>query len=211
MVNKAPALSRLAARIQAASRSALAYTALGAILFISALRPPVTPPAAAAAVYGATIPYSEADRHCAVQAAYFEAGTDPEETRVNQIHDRVNTLGMTWLGATLECCQCHDHKYDPFTMRDFYSLGAFFADIQESVIGKREDGIVIIAEVLSRFEDVNAFVKHMREEVGFKTLTVTKMKEFFYMMVFRKERTAKGLKRSAEFCQQLKPCLYKKR
>jgi hypothetical protein len=55
-----------------------------------------------------------------------EAGTDPEETRVNQIHDRVNTLGMVWLGTTLECAQCHDHKYDPFTMRDYYGLFAFF-------------------------------------------------------------------------------------
>ena len=55
-----------------------------------------------------------------------EAGTDPEETRVNQIHDRVNTLGMTWLGATLECAQCHDHKYDPITQKDYYGLFAFF-------------------------------------------------------------------------------------
>ncbi len=55
-----------------------------------------------------------------------EAGTDPEETRVNQIHDRVNTLGMIWLGSTLECCQCHDHKYDPFSQRDYYGLFAFF-------------------------------------------------------------------------------------
>ncbi len=55
-----------------------------------------------------------------------EAGTDPEETRVNQIHDRVNTLGMIWLGATLECAQCHDHKYDPFSQRDYYGLFAFF-------------------------------------------------------------------------------------
>ena len=55
-----------------------------------------------------------------------EAGTEPEETRVNQVFDRVNTLGMVWLGTTLECCQCHDHKYDPFTMRDYYGLFAFF-------------------------------------------------------------------------------------
>ena len=55
-----------------------------------------------------------------------EAGTDPEETRVNQILDRVNTLGMIWLGSTLECCQCHDHKYDPFSQRDYYGLFAFF-------------------------------------------------------------------------------------
>lgn len=55
-----------------------------------------------------------------------EAGSDPEETRVNQVFDRVNTLGMVWLGTTLECCQCHDHKYDPFTMRDYYGMFAFF-------------------------------------------------------------------------------------
>ena len=55
-----------------------------------------------------------------------EAGTDPEETRVNQIHDRVSTLGTVWLGATLECAQCHDHKYDPFTQRDYYGLFSFF-------------------------------------------------------------------------------------
>jgi hypothetical protein len=55
-----------------------------------------------------------------------EAGSEPEETRVNQVFDRVNTVGMVWLGTTLECCQCHDHKYDPFTMRDYYGLFAFF-------------------------------------------------------------------------------------
>ncbi|MBL8830307.1 MAG: PSD1 domain-containing protein [Planctomycetaceae bacterium] len=55
-----------------------------------------------------------------------EAGSDPEETRVNQVFDRVNTLGMIWLGSSLECAQCHDHKYDPFTMRDYYGLFAFF-------------------------------------------------------------------------------------
>ena len=55
-----------------------------------------------------------------------EAGTDPEENRVNQVFDRVNTLGAVWLGTTLECTQCHDHKYDPFTMRDYYGLFSFF-------------------------------------------------------------------------------------
>jgi hypothetical protein len=55
-----------------------------------------------------------------------EAGTDPDENRYNQVVDRVNTLGYVWLGTTLECAQCHDHKYDPFTMRDYYGLFAFF-------------------------------------------------------------------------------------
>lgn len=55
-----------------------------------------------------------------------EAGTDPEENRVNQVFDRVNTLGAVWLGTTFECAQCHDHKYDPITQRDYYSLFAYF-------------------------------------------------------------------------------------
>jgi hypothetical protein len=55
-----------------------------------------------------------------------EAGSEPEETRVNQVFDRVNTLGTVWLGTTLECCQCHDHKYDPFTAKDYYRLFAVF-------------------------------------------------------------------------------------
>ncbi len=55
-----------------------------------------------------------------------EAGVHPEENRVNQVVDRVNTTGTVWLGTTLECCQCHDHKYDPFTMKDYYSLFAYF-------------------------------------------------------------------------------------
>ncbi len=55
-----------------------------------------------------------------------EAGTDPEENRYNQVVDRVNTLGYVWLGTTLECTQCHDHKYDPFTQKDYYGLFAFF-------------------------------------------------------------------------------------
>lgn len=55
-----------------------------------------------------------------------EAGSLPEETRAEQLIDRVNTTGAVWLGATLECAQCHDHKYDPFTQSDYYRLLAFF-------------------------------------------------------------------------------------
>ncbi len=55
-----------------------------------------------------------------------EAGVHPEANRVDQVVDRVNTTGTVWLGTTLECAQCHDHKYDPFTMRDYYSIFAYF-------------------------------------------------------------------------------------
>jgi hypothetical protein len=55
-----------------------------------------------------------------------EAGVDPEENRVNQVVDRVNTTATVWLGTTLECAQCHNHKYDPFTQAEYYRLFAYF-------------------------------------------------------------------------------------
>jgi Protein of unknown function (DUF1553)/Protein of unknown function (DUF1549)/Planctomycete cytochrome C len=55
-----------------------------------------------------------------------EAGAIPEETRIEQVMDRVNTTATVWLGSTLECAQCHDHKYDPFTTNDYYRFLAFF-------------------------------------------------------------------------------------
>ncbi|MBT4866976.1 MAG: DUF1553 domain-containing protein [Planctomycetaceae bacterium] len=55
-----------------------------------------------------------------------EAGVDPEQNRVNQVIDRVNTTGTVWLGTSISCGQCHSHKYDPFTQRDYYRLFAYF-------------------------------------------------------------------------------------
>ena len=55
-----------------------------------------------------------------------EAGVHPEENRVNQVFDRVNTTGTVFLGTTLECCQCHNHKYDPFSQGRVFSPVFFF-------------------------------------------------------------------------------------
>lgn len=60
-----------------------------------------------------------------------EAGTEPEESRINQVIDRVNTTGAVWLGTTLECAQCHNHKYDPFSQRDYYSLLAYYNNTEK--------------------------------------------------------------------------------
>ena len=61
----------------------------------------------------------------------FEGGAIPEEYLNNYVIDRVNTTGTVWLGLTLACTQCHDHKYDPITQKDYYSLYAFFNNVPE--------------------------------------------------------------------------------
>ena len=61
-----------------------------------------------------------------------EGGSVEEEYRAEYVADRVNTFGAAFLGLTLECCRCHDHKYDPITQREYYQLSAYFNSIAES-------------------------------------------------------------------------------
>ena len=60
-----------------------------------------------------------------------EAGVDKEEARFQNLADRVNTTGRVWMGLTVGCAQCHTHKYDPITIRDYYSLYAFFNNTED--------------------------------------------------------------------------------
>ena len=60
-----------------------------------------------------------------------EGGVQLKEYRAIYMADRVRNLSAVWMGATVGCAQCHDHKFDPYTTRDFYSLGAFFADVDD--------------------------------------------------------------------------------
>ncbi len=61
-----------------------------------------------------------------------EGGIIAEEWRVETVIDRVETTGQTWLGLTVGCARCHDHKYDPLSQREFYSLFALFNNVPES-------------------------------------------------------------------------------
>jgi hypothetical protein len=86
-----------------------------------------------------------------------EGGAQPKDYEARMLTDRVRAAGAVWLGQTTGCSGCHDHKFDPITMRDFYSLGAFFADIEERAIGKREDGMVVAPpEDLKKLADLDA-------------------------------------------------------
>jgi hypothetical protein len=60
-----------------------------------------------------------------------EGGVQQKEYLAKYSADRVRNLASVWLGATMGCAECHDHKYDPFTQRDFYGLAAFFADVDD--------------------------------------------------------------------------------
>src|SRR6266498_2621884 len=65
-----------------------------------------------------------------------EGGTIEDENLANYANDRVTTTGWVFLGSTINCCACHDHKFDPFTQRDFYSLAAFYRNTKQSGFDK---------------------------------------------------------------------------
>jgi hypothetical protein len=67
-----------------------------------------------------------------------EGGAQPKEYTAIYAADRVRNTGSIFMGVTIGCAQCHDHKFDPFTTKDFYSFASFFADIQETAVGKQQ-------------------------------------------------------------------------
>jgi cytochrome c553 len=66
-----------------------------------------------------------------------EGGAQAKEYTAKYAADRVRNVSGVWMGATMGCCECHNHKYDPLTTKDFYSLAAFFADVQERAVGRQ--------------------------------------------------------------------------
>ena len=77
----------------------------------------------------------------------FEGGAIPEEYLNAYIIDRVNTTGTVFLGLTVACTQCHDHKYDPLTQREFYQLYAFFNNVPEVGLDGRKGNAVPLIRV----------------------------------------------------------------
>jgi hypothetical protein len=85
-----------------------------------------------------------------------EGGAQPGQYEAKYLVDRVKSIGTTWLGQTFMCAECHDHKYDPVTTRDFYALGAFFADIEEAAVGSRGKGALLAsAEEKAKLKELN--------------------------------------------------------
>ncbi len=68
-----------------------------------------------------------------------EGGAQAKEYTAKYAADRVRNASSVWLGITLGCAECHDHKFDPFTSRDFYRFAAFFADVQETPVGRQAE------------------------------------------------------------------------
>ena len=106
-----------------------------------------------------------------------EAGVHPEANRVNQVMDRVNATGTTWLGSTMECAQCHSHKYDPFSQEEYFQMFAFFNNTPLEVENKSGKGVSfnfwgpkmelpLSPEKQEQLDSLNAELKVAKEELA---------------------------------------------
>jgi mono/diheme cytochrome c family protein len=99
----------------------------------------------------------------------FEGGAIPEEYQVEYVVDRANTTATTFLGVTMGCARCHDHKYDPIRQKDFYSFYAFFNTIPDKGLdgrfGNAEPVLQLVPDNLRpELESVNSRLKELKPE-----------------------------------------------
>lgn len=100
-----------------------------------------------------------------------EGGIIDEEYRVEYVVDRVRTLGMAWLGLSIECARCHDHKFDPISQKDYYRFFAFFNNVPElGEAGRVANAMPMIAapsaEQQARMAELEARIDALRQGPG---------------------------------------------
>lgn len=106
----------------------------------------------------------------------FENGVIDEEYRTEYVADRVATTATAWLGMTMSCARCHDHKHDPFTQRDYYRLFAFFNNVSERGIdGDQGNATPYLAAPTSRqradLDRLDDAIARLHEEINHRLAT----------------------------------------
>jgi hypothetical protein len=98
-----------------------------------------------------------------------EGGAQAKEYIAKYQADRVRNVSSVWLGSTMGCCECHDHKYDPFSAKQFYEMAAFFADIEETAVGAQAPTAMPTDEQVAEEQRLREQVAALTQERDAKT------------------------------------------
>ena len=98
-----------------------------------------------------------------------EGGAQPKEYMAKYAADRVRNAASVWLGITMGCCECHDHKFDPFTTREFYEFEAFFADIKETAVGVQEPSFLPVGEAGEQCRQLEEELAELEKQLNTQT------------------------------------------
>jgi hypothetical protein len=147
----------------------------------------------------ATLEQKIATGFCRNHMINGEGGRIPEENRIEYIFDQVETTATVWLGATFNCCRCHDHKFDPFTRRDYYALFGFFNNTPVNGGGGSGQTAPVV-EVLSP-EDL-----HLRDELNKKVQQLAQATDAIERQLFPREegKSAADSEKAASLSDDLK-------
>jgi mono/diheme cytochrome c family protein len=91
-----------------------------------------------------------------------EGGAQAKEYTAKYQADRVRNTATIWLGTTMGCTECHDHKFDPFKTREFYQFAAFFADVKERAVGRQEQTRIPTPEQEAKLKNLDAEAAALR-------------------------------------------------
>src|ERR1043166_1476642 len=138
---------------------------------------------------GATNDQKVASGHNRLLQTTEEGGSQAKEYTAKYAADRVRNFATAWLGLTLGCTECHDHKYDPFTTREFYKLEAFFSDIQETPIGRQQQTAIMTPAQQEQLKKIDDQIAEIQKEIA--TLPKEKVKE-------RQQKLAAAQKQKAD-------------
>jgi hypothetical protein len=98
-----------------------------------------------------------------------EGGAQAKEYTAKYAADRVRNAGTVWLGLTLGCAECHDHKFDPVTMREFYRFAAFFADLKETAVGRQQQTMLPTPEQAATMAKLDSEIAPLVKAVNTQT------------------------------------------
>jgi hypothetical protein len=98
-----------------------------------------------------------------------EGGAQPKEYTAKYAADRVRNTSVIWLAGTMGCCECHNHKFDPYTQKDFYSFAAFFADVSETAVGRQAQTKIPTAEQEKRIAAIELELAALKKQLETQT------------------------------------------
>jgi hypothetical protein len=101
-----------------------------------------------------------------------EGGAQPKEYMAKYSADRVRNFSGVWLAGTMGCCECHNHKYDPYTTKDFYSLASFFADIKEKAVGRQDQDMLPGPDQAQQLRKVDDQITALQKVMNTPTLAL---------------------------------------
>lgn len=125
----------------------------------------------------ATTEQKVASAYNRLNRASAEGGIQPKEYLAKYGADRVRTLSTVWLGSTMGCAECHDHRFDPFSAKDFYSMKAFFADIRETGLIQDRGGKAWGSKLYLPSDEQAAKLKALNEQIDAERASLLKTAE----------------------------------